>query len=74
MILRKTIYSYFNDYLSLTKINGKLNILDIHKNKNYDKMLGVFVATMIEFDNYEDKKLAEELTDYILNIDHNSFF
>ena len=71
--LRKTIYSYLNDYISTTKLEGKLNVIDIHLNKNYDKMLAVFVATMIEFDNSEDKELAKDLTDYILKVDHNSF-
>ena len=71
--LRKTIYSYLNDYISTTKLEGKLNVIDIHLNKNYDKMLSVFIATMIEFDNYEDKELAKDLTDYILKVDHNSF-
>ena len=71
--LRKTIYSYLNDYISTTKLEGKLNVIDIHLNKNYDKMFSVFIATMIEFDNSEDKELAKELTDYILKVDHNSF-
>ena len=71
--LRKTLYSYLNDYISRTKLEGKLNVIDIHLNKNYDKMLSVFIATMIEFDNYEDKELAKDLTDYILKVDHNSF-
>ena len=71
--LRKTIYSYLNDYISTTKLEGKLNVIDIHLNKNYDKMLSVFIATMIEFDNSEDKELAKDLTDYILKVDHNSF-
>ena len=71
--LRKTIYSYLNDYISRTKLEGKLNVIDIHLNKNYDKMLSVFIATMIEFDNCEDKELAKDLTDYILKVDHNSF-
>ena len=71
--LRKTLYSYLNDYISRTKLEGKLNVIDIHLNKNYDKMLSVFIATMIEFDNSEDKELAKDLTDYILKVDHNSF-
>ena len=71
--LRKTIYSYLNYYISRTKLEGKFNVLDIHFNKDYDKMLSVFIATMIEFDNYEDKELAKDLTDYIFKVDHNSF-
>ena len=71
--IRKIIYSYFNDYLSLTKLEGKLNILDIHKNKYYDSMFLIIIDIMIKFDNYEDNDLAKDLIDYIFKIDNKSF-
>ena len=65
--------NYIINYIIIKKIDGKINILKIHKNKEEDNMIKLLLLIMNVIDDYENLEIAKVLSNYIYKINHNDF-